>query len=36
MHIDVLDEEARKLLIQALTEQKKTAEVEKIEKRFEK
>lgn len=35
MHIDVLSEEARKMLVQALTEQKKTAEAEKIEKRFE-
>ncbi len=36
MHIDVLDAEARKLLLQALREQKKDAAADKIEKRFEK
>lgn len=34
LQIDVLDAKARKLLIQALKEQKKDAEVEKIEKRY--
>ena len=34
LEIDVLNEPARKLLIEALTQQKKMAEVEKIQKRF--
>ena len=35
LQIDVLSEQGRKLLLQALTDQKKDAEAEKVRKRFE-